>query len=156
MTLCVKALITKNSFFSWVYETRRNIKPSGIGSFPWAAGNPSFRGRCLLTVGQTGGKWEDDRCDRWGWTICEFPPCPQGWVGIGNSCYNFQALDATFDEAVEYCNEIDAKVVEPKNAAEDKAIFDKLDMSICEDPEAPQNGCYQYWLGVTMDNASER
>ena len=110
----------------------------------------------MITIGGTGGKWTDDRCDRLGWIMCEFPPCPQGWTSIGDSCYNFQALDATFDEAAAYCNEIDAKVVEPKNAADDKAIFDNLDMSICKDPEAPQKGCYKYWLGVTMENASER
>ena len=96
--------MTKDSFFSWVYETRRNIKPSGIGRFPWAPGNPSYRGRCMITVGQTGGKWTDDRCDRLGWIMCEFPPpCPQGWTSIGNTCYNFEALDATFDQEVGYC-----------------------------------------------------
>ena len=58
----------------------------------------------MITVGQTGGKWTDDRCDRLGWIMCEFPPpCPQGWTSIGNTCYNFEALDATFDQEVGYC-----------------------------------------------------
>ena len=110
----------------------------------------------MITIFGSNGGWSDDKCDQWGWPMCEFPPCPQGWTLIRDSCYNFTPLDATFEEAVDHCTGLGAKVVEPKNADEDGAIFDLLDRSICKDPEAPKKGCYQYWLGVQMATGSER
>ncbi|KAH3866545.1 hypothetical protein DPMN_029622 [Dreissena polymorpha] len=53
--------------------------------------------------------------------------CDQGWIHFHDSCY-FLALDklVTYREAEEFCEQVDADIVLPNDAAEDKFIVGQL------------------------------
>ena len=136
-----KAVINK-----WAFDSTST--PANF-DFPWHDNQPSKNDneRCIINDNQPSptSKWAARDCSKVFRSVCEFS-CPEGWTLLRGSCYLFNNANVDINEAGVFCEEFGAKVVEPKSAEEDQAIFKALDKSVCA--EAETKGCYKYWIGA--------
>ena len=142
-------------FGKWTFDSTST--PANF-DFPWHDNQPSDNAneRCIINDNQPSptSKWAARDCSKYFRSVCEFS-CPEDWTLIGGSCYLFNNANVDINEAGVFCEEFGAKVVEPKSAEEDLAIFKGLDKSVCKTAEI-KKGCYQYWIGAMSTSTVDK
>ncbi|CAG2232074.1 unnamed protein product [Mytilus edulis] len=125
----------------------------------WEKGQPDSRQseNCGILWHSTGFTWHDDFCsDKLAFFICEKElrpggseiivangACPNGWFSHGLSCYFYSKTSVDFADAMVFCKNIDAVLVEIESDDENKFIQNSLKNITLK---VPPHG---YWIGLT-------